>query len=115
MSPPMFAGFHGRPVLTGMWRAARSTAPWISFLGDRHGGGRGPFRFPRSLVRRGPSLLFGEAGMGVWGKTWNRAVVLRGRGGSGFSPSAFPDWSPLLSVYSRSRAVVFLTSPSCSC
>jgi hypothetical protein len=35
-------------------------------------------------------------------------------GGSGFSPSAFPDWSPLLPVYSRSRAVVFPTSPSCS-
>ena len=27
--------------------------------------------------------------MGVWGKTWNRAVVLRGRGGSGFSPVRF--------------------------
>jgi hypothetical protein len=51
--------------------------------------------------------------MGVWGKTWNRAVILRGRGGSGFSPSAFPDWSPLLSVYSCSRAVVFPTSLSC--
>jgi len=57
--------------------------------------------------------LFGEAGVGVWGRTWNRAVVLRGRGGFGFSPSAFPDWSSLLSVYSWSRAVVFLTSPSC--
>jgi hypothetical protein len=31
------------------------------------------------------------------------------------SPSvAFPDWSPLLPVYSRSRAVVFPTSPYCS-
>ena len=66
--------------------------------------------FPRSWVRWGPSLSLGEAGMGVWGKTWNRAVILRGRGGSGFSPSAFPDWSPLLSVYSCSRAVVFPTS-----
>ena len=27
-----------------------------------------------------------------------------GPGGSGFSPSAFPDWSPLLPVYSWSRA-----------
>jgi len=42
--------------------------------------------------------------MGVWGKTWNRAVFFWGRGGSGFSPSAFPVWSPLLSVYSCSRA-----------
>ena len=29
-------------------------------------------QFPRSLVRR--AGLSGEAGMGVWGKTWNRAV-----------------------------------------
>jgi hypothetical protein len=50
--------------------------------------------------------------MGVWGKTWNRAVFFRGRGGSGCSPSAFPYWSPLLSVYSFSRDVVFPTSPS---
>jgi hypothetical protein len=63
----------------------------------------------------GSSLSLGEAGIGVWGKTWNRAVVLRGRGGSGCSPSAFPDWSPLLSVYSCSRAVVFLTSLSLLC
>ena len=28
--------------------------------------------------------LFGEAGVGVWGRTWNRAVVLRGRGVPGF-------------------------------
>ena len=61
----------------------------------------------------GVRRCLGEAGMGVWGKTWNRAVILRGRGGSGFSPSAFPDWSPLLSVYSCSRAVVFPTSLSC--
>jgi hypothetical protein len=33
-------------------------------------------------------------------------------GGSGFPPSAFPDWSSLLAVYSRSRDVVFPTSPS---
>jgi hypothetical protein len=51
--------------------------------------------------------------MGVWGKTWNRAVVSRGRGGSGFPPSAFPDWSSLFPVHSQSRAVVFLTLPSC--
>ena len=49
--------------------------------------------------------------MGVWGKP-GTGPFLRGRGGSGFSPSAFPDWSPLLSVYSCSRAVVFLTSAS---
>jgi hypothetical protein len=49
--------------------------------------------------------------MGVWGKTWNRAVFFWGRGGSGFSPSAFPVWSPLLLVVSRD--VMFPTSPSC--
>jgi hypothetical protein len=38
--------------------------------------------------------------------------VFWGRGGSGFPPSAFPDWSPLLAVYSRSTDVVFPTSPS---
>ena len=50
--------------------------------------------------------------MGVWGKTWNRAVILRGRGGSGFSPSALPDWSSLLCLLVY-RAVVFPTSLSC--
>jgi hypothetical protein len=61
----------------------------------------------------GSVAVFGEAGVGAWGRTWNRAVIFRGRGGSGFSPSAFPDWSPLLSVYSCSRASVFPTSLSC--
>ena len=60
----------------------------------------------------GSVVVFGEGG-GVWG-TWNRAVFFWGRGGSGF-PSAFPDWSPLLSVYSCSRDVVFLTSVSRLC
>jgi hypothetical protein len=32
--------------------------------------------------------------MGVWGKTWNRAVIFGAGGGSGFSPSAFPDGLP---------------------
>jgi hypothetical protein len=47
--------------------------------------------------------------MGVWGKTWNRAVVFGAGGFRGF-PSGFPDWSPAV-WYSRSRAVEFLTSP----
>jgi hypothetical protein len=66
--------------------------------------------FPRSFTRRDLSYR-GEAG-GVWG-TWNRGRVFPGGGGGSGFPSAFPDWSPLLSVYSQSRAVVFLTSPSC--
>jgi hypothetical protein len=70
--------------------------------------------FPRSLVRPAPSLPF-RGGRGVWGENWDRAVILLGRGGSGFLPSAFPDWSPLLSVYLCSRAVVFLTSTTLLC
>jgi hypothetical protein len=58
-------------------------------------------------------VFWGRQEWGSGGITWNRAVILRGRGGSGFSHSAFPDWSPLLSVYSCSRAVVFPTSLSC--
>jgi hypothetical protein len=60
----------------------------------------------------GSVVAFGEAGMGVWGKTWNRAVILRGRGGSGFSPVHFPIGHPS-SVCSCSRASVFPTSLSC--
>ena len=42
--------------------------------------------------------------MEVWGKTWNRAVLLRA-GGSGCPPE-FPDWSSFfLRQRSRSRAV----------
>ena len=88
--PPVFAVSAGRKVRRGMR------------------GGLGGF--PRSFARRGLSWFAGEAGMGVWGKTWNRAVFLWGRGGSGFSPSAFPDWFPLLLVVSRD--VVFPTSTS---
>jgi hypothetical protein len=40
-----------------------------------------PLHIPRSLVRREPSC-HGEAGMGVWGKTWNRAAW-GARGGPG--------------------------------
>jgi hypothetical protein len=75
---------------------------------------------PQAPILLASSLVIGAAssvvlGRQEWGlgKTWNRAVVFQGRG-SGFSPSAFPDWSPLLPVYSRSRAAVFPTSPSCS-
>ena len=44
----------------------------------------GAVHFPRSFARRVRSWFAGEAGMGVWGKTWNRAVVFRGRGAPGF-------------------------------
>lgn len=61
----------------------------------------------------GENRRIGEAGMGVWGKTWNRAVVLRGRGVPGF-PQCVSGLIPPPDCYSCSRAVVFLTSPSCS-
>ena len=61
-------------------------------------------------LRGGVCRVRGEAG-GVWG-TWNRGRGFPGGGGGSGFPSAFPDWSLLLPVYSQSRAVVFLTSPS---
>ena len=68
--------------------------------------------FPRSLARC-VAFVWGGRNGGL-GENLEPGRGFRGRGGSGFSPSAFPDWSPLLHVYSRSRAVVFPTSPSCS-
>jgi hypothetical protein len=59
-----------------------------------------------------PSLDPGEAGEGLQGGTWNRAVLLRGPGGSGFPP-AF-----LILILSLTLGggveSLFLTSPSCS-
>jgi hypothetical protein len=52
--------------------------------------------------------------MGVWGKTWNRAVVFRGRGGFRVFPSAFLDRSPPPACASIRIAEPFPTSPSCS-
>ena len=111
---PGFGGFPGCPAVSAMLAGFRVRQVRRGMRARAVRGGR-CCHFPRSLARRGPSLHFGEAGMGVWGKTWNRAVVCGRRGGSGFSSSAFPDWSPLLSVHSWSRAVVFLTSLSSSC
>ena len=78
----------------------------------RYSSGRYPCCFaPSPVTCCVGSCRAGEAGMGVWGKTWNRAVVLRGRGGSGFPPVRFRI-GPSAAWYSWSRAVVFLTSPS---
>lgn len=71
-----------------------------------------PCAFPVHLRGRICRCFRGEAG-GVWG-TWNRGRVFPGGGGGSGFPSAFPDWSSLLSVYSQSRDAVFPTSPSCS-
>jgi hypothetical protein len=61
---------------------------------------------------RGASICLGRQ---EWGSGGNLEPGrgFRGRGGSGCSSSAFPYWSPLVSVYSHSRAVVFPASPSC--
>jgi hypothetical protein len=74
--------------------------------------GSGWWQFPRSFARRDLSCLYRGGRNGGLGENLEPGRVFRGRGGSGFPPSAFPDWSSLLAVYSRSRDVVFPTSPS---
>jgi len=66
--------------------------------------------FSRSLARC-VAFVWGGRNGGL-GETWN-GPWFAGPGCSGFSPVRFRI-GPLLSVYSRSRAVVFPTSPSCS-
>jgi hypothetical protein len=101
------------PLLSGISAGPDEYARVLLF-GHECGGLRVVLRFPRSWVRRGVSLLVGGGRKrGSGGKTWNRAVFFGAGGVPGFPPSAFPDWSPLLSDYSCSRAVVFLTSLSC--
>jgi len=68
----------------------------------------GAVHLPCSFARRGPSLFSGGGRRGL-GNLEPGPCFSGAGGGSGFT-SAFPDWSPLLSVYSCSRAVVFLTS-----
>ncbi len=86
--PPALAGFRVRQVRRGIRGRCRAPSLFICAAGS-------------VVVFGGRQEGSGEPGTG--------AVFFRGRGGSGFT-SAFPDWSPLLSVYSCSRAVVFLTS-----
>jgi hypothetical protein len=115
--------------------AARSAA--AGFRVGRCGAGMGvcraergsPVSLPRSWVRPVPGftplssvmgaagsvVAFGGGRSGGLGENMEPGRVFRGRGGSGCSPSAFLDWSFLLSVYSCSRAVVFLTLPSLLC
>jgi len=98
------------PMRAGMCAcAARSAALWTPFLGDPSRRDWGPLRFPWSFVWWGLSLLFWGGRSGGLGENL-KPGRLGVPGGSGFPPSAFPDWSPLLNVYSCSRAVVFLTS-----
>ena len=101
-------GRPGEPGNSGLWGVPGF--PWSlqASSSGRRGTvlAAGAVHFPRSFVRRSVSL-----GGGVWG-TWNRGRGLAGGGGGSGFPRAFPDWSSLVSVYSRSRAVVFPTSPS---
>ena len=98
---PGSGGFPGFP-----WRLA------VSLSGRFRRGIRGrAVHFPRSFARWGPSLFSGGGRRGL-GNLEPGPCFSGAGGGSGF-PSAFPDWSLLLSVHSCSRAVVFLTSPSC--
>src|SRR6516162_4845909 len=63
----------------------------------------------RSFARRGLSCGGRQEGSG----NLEPGPCFPGAGGGSGFPSAFPDWSSLLPVHSQSRAVVFLTSPSC--
>src|ERR1035438_8232939 len=67
------------------------------------------------MCAAGSVVVFGGGRNRGLGENLEPGRVFRGRGGAGCSPSAFPDWSFLLSVYSCSRAVVFLTLPSLLC
>ena len=107
------------PRAAGMARytsAARSAAVSRSAGAGRYGrvprGARLPVRFSSVMGAAGSVVVFGEGG-GVWG-TWNRAVFCGAGGVPGF-PVRFRIGPPLLSVYSCSRAVVFLTSLSLLC
>ncbi len=100
---PGFGGFPGFP-----WRLAVSSSGRCGAVLAACA-----VHFPRSLARR-VAFVWGGRNGGL-GENLEPCRGFRGRGGSGCSPSAFPDWSPLLSVYSCSRAVVFLTMPSLLC
>ena len=61
----------------------------------------------------GNCRCFGEAGVGVWGRTWNRAVFPGAGGVPGSPPVRFRSGPPCYLFTRSSRAVVFLTSPTC--
>jgi hypothetical protein len=65
-----------------------------------------------SVMSAAGAVVLGRQERGSGGKPGTGR--LGALGGFRVFPSAFPDWSPLLPVYSRSRAVVFPTSPYCS-
>jgi hypothetical protein len=96
-------------------REPRGSAAHSSpFLG--HWTGPVPRFTPFSTVigAAGSVVVLGEAGMGVWGKTWNGPWFCGAGGVPGFPPVRFRIGLPS-SVYSCSRAVVFLTSTTLLC
>jgi len=88
-----------------------SAAPFAPSTVLLAAGSRCAFALSSVLCAAG-SVVLGRQERGSGGKPGTGR--LGALGGFRVSPSAFPDWSPLLPVYSRSRAVVFPTSPSCS-
>jgi len=101
-------GFHAIPARTGICACRAERGALCTFHGHAHW-----FCLHSSTVigmgrYRGG---FGEAGRGVWGETWNRAVFSRGRGGFRVSPQCF--YQSFLLQFVRSAVVVILTSPSC--
>ncbi len=79
-------GFHGsrRSMV-----AARSVGSWTPFLGDPVRWVTGVnFAFLGHWCGGVCRCFSGEAGVGVWGRTWNRAAW-GARGGPGFPPVRF--------------------------
>ena len=106
-------GGPGEPGKPGLWGVSRVPLAPCSFLVRQvRRGIRGRCCALSPVIgAAGPSLFSGGGRRGL-GNLEPGPWFSGAGGGSGF-PSAFPDWSLLLSVYSCSRAVVFLTSPSC--
>src|ERR1019366_3381342 len=95
------------PVPSSSVMGPAGTGVHPAFLGDGCGGVVVVFGGGRDRGLGGNLEPGGGGGVGGGGRAGGGGVVGGGGGGPGSPPSAFPDWSPLLSVYSCSRAVVF--------
>jgi hypothetical protein len=109
-SPVMLAGF---PGAEGAARYMRGRAKGWSLRSFHGHAWRFCLRIS-SVIDAVGSVVWGGRNGGPGGNL-EPGRDFAGPGGSGFPPSAFPDWSPLLSVYSCSRDVVFLTSTTLLC
>ena len=94
-------------------RAARSAGSRTHFPGNPARPVPGSMLLSTVIGAAGSVVAFWGGRNGGLGENLEPGRGFAGPGGFRVFPSAFPDWSPLLSVYSCSRAVVFLTSPSC--